>query len=271
MVANTFSVLTFSTPVFVGANRSTICRTLKSRPVAQAQPPKTKPVFYRNPSKAIEKGGGFYIPGLRGPRLRFFVASVAGSLLTINHLASTATIPSLLNSERIAAVGILAVLVTAFNDSLRSEDDAGPKISSDTETMSVTGLVEEAIVSEEQLSTSEASTWAMAVCTDLTAVTHIAQFRNGFLQSKTMNVTAGSAPGEAVNRVLEEARSLYISDTSTLPSNVTFPFLQDGVWSVYLVPKGVDVVVFAKQGKEGLSIDSRRWLDVFVDQYFCPT
>lgn len=187
MIVRTCCVLTFATPVRIGTSRSSVGRTLKSTPVgprAQAQPPKTKPVFYRNPSKAIEKGGGFYIPGLRGPRLRFFVASVAGSLLTINHIASTATLPSLLNSERVAALGIIAVLATAFYDSFRSENDAGSKSLSSPGKAPVTALVKEAFASDEKPSTSEASTWAMAVCTDLTAVTHIAQFRNGILQNK---------------------------------------------------------------------------------------
>lgn len=38
------------------------------------------------PSKAIERGGGFYVPGFEGFRLRIAVASVVFALLVANRL-----------------------------------------------------------------------------------------------------------------------------------------------------------------------------------------
>ncbi|KAI0563141.1 Cofactor assembly of complex C subunit B [Gracilaria domingensis] len=259
----------FCSPLPFGSHRARpVLHRLNRTPRAQAQPPKTKPVFYRNPSKAIEKGGGFYVPGLRGPRLRFFVASIAGSLLTINHLVSNVTATSLANSERLAAVGILAVFASAVYDSVRFEDDE-PDTSASSDISAVSDSANETFLSnDEAFSTSATDSWAMTVCTDLTPVTHIAHFRKQVLHSFTDNVVPGALPGEAVERVSKEARSIFISDTSALPSQVTFPFLGDGAWSVYLVPKEDDVVAFAKKGKDGLSVEDRRWLGVFVKQYF---
>ena len=71
---------------------------------ATRDPPPVKLAFYKNPSKPIEKGGGFYIPRLHGPRTRLFVSAVTATLLTLNFIASpTATdiSPTLRASEAI--------------------------------------------------------------------------------------------------------------------------------------------------------------------------
>lgn len=41
--------------------------------------------MYRRPSKAIEQGGGFYVPGLEGPRLRFLTSVILILAVYINH------------------------------------------------------------------------------------------------------------------------------------------------------------------------------------------
>ena len=40
--------------------------------------------FYIRPSAALERGGGFFIPGLEGSKLRFAIAFVLLGLLTLN-------------------------------------------------------------------------------------------------------------------------------------------------------------------------------------------
>jgi len=42
--------------------------------------------FYRRPSKAIEKGGGFFVPGLEGEKIRVFSASLIFLLYAVNRL-----------------------------------------------------------------------------------------------------------------------------------------------------------------------------------------
>ncbi len=42
--------------------------------------------YYRRPSKAIEKGGGFFVPGLEGEKIRVFSASLLFVLFAVNRL-----------------------------------------------------------------------------------------------------------------------------------------------------------------------------------------
>ena len=42
--------------------------------------------YYRRPSKAIEKGGGFFFPGLEGEKIRVFSASILFVLFAVNRL-----------------------------------------------------------------------------------------------------------------------------------------------------------------------------------------
>lgn len=53
-----------------------------------SESPQVKSSFYKRPSRAIEKGGGFYIPGLRGPRLRIGVGFLVLALLAANHASA---------------------------------------------------------------------------------------------------------------------------------------------------------------------------------------
>lgn len=118
-----------SSPISITRYRRTvqIRRPTAGRVYALAdKQPAVKSSFYKNPSKAIEKGGGFYIPGLRGPRLRVFVASVGLTLLTVNHLASIRSKYSVLPSsfalsEGVALCAVGCVAVSAFLDLRKTE------------------------------------------------------------------------------------------------------------------------------------------------------
>lgn len=79
----------------------------------------------------------------------------------------------------------------------------------------------------------------------------------------TGQATEGGDAGEAVRRVAAAGRDLYIDDSSTLPPEVTFPFLEAGNWALFLVAAGGrgDVVVFAGDpGKGGYEKGDRAWL-----------
>lgn len=267
---STLPAVAFLHPTILSPLRTNPQVLRRSRYLCCAKPPpgNVKPIFYKNPSKAIQKGGGFFIPGLRGPRLRFFVVFIATSLLTINHLNSSVASPTLANSETLAALSISAVFSSALFDVFKSYRDlrniVSPRSDPAPDTASDPSLLDASPSSRR----SDQNSWAITVCKDLTPVTHIAHFRNGVLQLATDNVPAASLPGEAVHRVATENRPLYITDTSTLPPQVSFPFLTEGIWSVFLVPNGDKVSVFAKSAQNGLSVEDRRWLLAFANHYF---
>lgn len=78
-----------------------------------APPPKVKSSYYKRPSAALERGGGFYVPGLEGVRLRVAVASVLTIGLVLNRILSPtgdgAPATSQTISEALGAVGIAFV------------------------------------------------------------------------------------------------------------------------------------------------------------------
>lgn len=91
-----------------------------------APPPKVKSSYYKRPSAALERGGGFYVPGLEGLRLRIAVASVLTVGLVLNRVLSPtgggAPASSQLVSESLGAIGIAFVFAqSAIQSSLEAE------------------------------------------------------------------------------------------------------------------------------------------------------
>lgn len=242
-------------------------RRIRTIRLSSGPPPKVKPTFYKNPSKAIQKGGGFYIPGLRGPRLRVAVSALAVTLLALNHLSiSVNAIPrSLWVSESFALTASIGILVTALVD-----------ISTEREEMAPAGQQQGVSSLRAAITTTESSvkaksggiddvgeevSWGQAVCADLTNATAFAICRDG----KTIYVSGlaewASEAGAAVARVAQEKRAVYIDDTSVLPPEITLPFLSKGTWAVYLVPSEEEVVAFATAQGSGFDKRQRDWLE----------
>lgn len=87
---------------------------LRTVPPLMAQGPKGSAKergFYTRPSAAVERGGGFYVPGLEGYRWRLAVASVLSAALVLNRLLSPGeAAQSQLASEILGSVGCAFLL-----------------------------------------------------------------------------------------------------------------------------------------------------------------
>jgi hypothetical protein len=88
--------------------------------------------LYVRPSKALEVGGGFYVPGLEGYRLRLAIVGLIVTLLTLNRLLLPGyePLPNQVVSETITALTATFVLVqalfdAAFKGGAAAEDDDG--------------------------------------------------------------------------------------------------------------------------------------------------
>lgn len=244
-----------------------------ARPTMAADPPpQVKPSFYKNPSKAIEKGGGFYIPGLRGPRLRFFVSGLTVTLLTLNHLASPRVVtaaPTLATSETIAFTAALAVLVTAIADvrtatlETRAMDVVTSNTSTPASTIPSTSSTSE-LSAPIATTSDDGPAWAQSVVTDLTPVKSIVAFRAGRVVAGTPDIDRSSVAGAVVERVGESGRALYVADSSTLPPDVGVPALSSDPCALYAIPTREAVVVFAAPVESSLSGEVRRWLEAMA-------
>lgn len=64
--------------------------------------------YYRRPSRAIEKGGGFYVPGLEGERIRIITAGALVLMFVANRAGQTvATLPQVVSELTGIAVALL--------------------------------------------------------------------------------------------------------------------------------------------------------------------
>jgi hypothetical protein len=72
--------------------------------------------FYVRPSKAVELGGGFYVPGLEGPKLRMALSAFAIAMLALNRAILPGFVPQQSQniSEVITAVTTLLLLGQAL-------------------------------------------------------------------------------------------------------------------------------------------------------------
>ncbi|CAM9652363.1 unnamed protein product [Scytosiphon promiscuus] len=71
---------------------------------------------YRRPSAAIERGGGFFVPGLEGFRLRFVLAAVILGLLSLDGLSRPGMTTSQVVSEVLAGLAGVSLFVQALVD-----------------------------------------------------------------------------------------------------------------------------------------------------------
>ena len=82
--------------------------------------------YYVRPSAALERGGGFYVPGLEGYRLRLLVAAVLGGALVLNRVLSEGT-PVLSQgiSEALgfAGIGLLILQVVSDEEEARVQEN----------------------------------------------------------------------------------------------------------------------------------------------------
>lgn len=63
--------------------------------------------YYARPSAALEQGGGFYVPGFEGSKLRLASAILLSISLVLNRLLSPGeSPPSMMGSEALGVVGI---------------------------------------------------------------------------------------------------------------------------------------------------------------------
>lgn len=97
-----------------------------SAPMTMAAPPPPPSAFYRRPSAALERGGGFYVPGLEGTRLRVAAAVVLSVGLVLNRVLSPGeAASSQLVSEALGTFGCLLIFVqSAAQAKLEAELEA---------------------------------------------------------------------------------------------------------------------------------------------------
>lgn len=100
------------------ARRTTATRMMATKEEEEAAKRGGRKGFYVRPSKAVELGGGFYVPGLEGPRLRIALSAFALAMLAVNRAILPGFIPQQSQniSEVITAITTLLLLGQALTE-----------------------------------------------------------------------------------------------------------------------------------------------------------
>ena len=98
------------------AVRTTATRMMATKEEEEAAKRGGRKGFYVRPSKAVELGGGFYVPGLEGPKLRMALSAFAIAMLALNRAILPGFVPQQSQniSEVITAVTTLLLLGQAL-------------------------------------------------------------------------------------------------------------------------------------------------------------
>eukprot|EP00316_Scyphosphaera_apsteinii_P004827 CAMPEP_0119337264 /NCGR_PEP_ID=MMETSP1333-20130426/93601_1 /TAXON_ID=418940 /ORGANISM="Scyphosphaera apsteinii, Strain RCC1455" /LENGTH=280 /DNA_ID=CAMNT_0007348271 /DNA_START=17 /DNA_END=859 /DNA_ORIENTATION=+ len=81
------------------------------------RPPPAKPGYYKRPAAAVERGGGFYVPGLEGYKLRLAVSLVLSVGIVINRVLSPGEVaPSQITSELLGATSCILLLAQVVDE-----------------------------------------------------------------------------------------------------------------------------------------------------------
>ncbi|KAM3571928.1 hypothetical protein VYU27_006057 [Nannochloropsis oceanica] len=92
-----------------------------------------KASFYKRPSKAIEMGGGFFIPGLEGYKLRLATAVLVLVLLALNRFPGYAPPISQSTSEIIGAGAAVILLAQSLIEKLITDSGSAPEEDDDSD------------------------------------------------------------------------------------------------------------------------------------------
>ena len=76
--------------------------------------------YYRRPSRAIEKGGGFFVPGLEGERIRVISAAALILMIAANRAGVLIAPPALVISELIAIISAVILFIQGLAEAFPS-------------------------------------------------------------------------------------------------------------------------------------------------------
>lgn len=168
---------------------------------------------YTRPSGAIERGSGFYFPGLEGPKVRLAFGSVLLSAVAINHVISDHT--TLL--EVISTLYASLVLLQGIVQFRRENAGIEPSSSTTVERSSKTVVSYEQTwhINVENIYWKQTVEWAAATFTALTPATHFVLL--GSSQVFSFGTTSIPMNGASVLSTIRNSKTGRVSLPPTHP------------------------------------------------------
>jgi hypothetical protein len=123
--------------------------------------------YYRRPSRAIEKGGGFYVPGLEGEKIRVLSAGILVLMIASNRAGVQTADASQITSE---AIGVIMALILFLQGLAEAFPSGGSSTSSSIAPASFLSVIQSAPRSLQTVSVESAARSIIQTCEDVSYI-----------------------------------------------------------------------------------------------------
>jgi hypothetical protein len=126
--------------------------------------------YYRRPSRAIEKGGGFFVPGLEGEKIRVVSAAAIILMIASNRAGVQDATVSQITSEVIGIVMALILFLQGIAEAFPSIGSSTTATSSTTPVSNFLSVIQSASRSQQVVSVEAAARSIVQTCEDVSYV-----------------------------------------------------------------------------------------------------
>lgn len=126
--------------------------------------------YYRRPSRAIEKGGGFFVPGLEGEKIRVVSAAALILMIASNRAGVQDATAAQITSEIIGAIMALILFLQGIAEAFPSIGLSSSKASSETPATAFLSVIQSTSRSAQVVSVEAAARSIVQTCEDVSYI-----------------------------------------------------------------------------------------------------
>lgn len=126
--------------------------------------------YYRRPSRAIEKGGGFFVPGLEGEKIRVVSAAALILMIASNRAGVQDATAAQITSEIIGAIMALILFLQGIAEAFPSIGLSTSKAAAETPASTFLSVIQSASRSAQVVSVEAAARSIVQTCEDVSYI-----------------------------------------------------------------------------------------------------
>lgn len=126
--------------------------------------------YYRRPSRAIEKGGGFFVPGLEGEKIRVVSAAALILMIASNRAGVQDATAAQITSEIIGAIMALILFLQGIAEAFPSIGLSSSKAAAETPASTFLSVIQSASRSAQVVSVEAAARSIVQTCEDVSYI-----------------------------------------------------------------------------------------------------
>ena len=209
---------------------------------------------YSRPSAAIERGSGFFIPGLEGPRVRLVFGIVVLVLTVLNHVLLSANLPTVAFPERVAVVYAVLLLIQAAIEfgkeekgyvvTLETSDSQQGESAASSLSQSTFSTLSTFLSNDEK----ERIQWAAASYLSLTPATQIMLLNRN--DGVVYRLGATAPPADSISTEMEGTQAAFAALDKSSGGRISLPLTHPAVVALDLNEEDSRCIVLQKIDNE---------------------